>query len=87
MRRGSGPLPAAVDLCLATLVDKVPTGDRWLHEIKWNGYRLMIRVNEASVSEPKRLLASLLLSCDGQSCVSDSCFLSDPMSFGTRKWY
>lgn len=26
---------------LATLVDKVPIGEDWLHEMKWDGYRLM----------------------------------------------
>ena len=26
---------------LAKLVDKVPTGDRWIHEMKYDGYRLV----------------------------------------------
>ncbi|HEX5246566.1 MAG TPA: DNA ligase D [Gaiellaceae bacterium] len=26
---------------LATLVDKLPTGDEWLYEIKWDGYRAL----------------------------------------------
>jgi bifunctional non-homologous end joining protein LigD len=29
---------------LATLVDTVPTGDRWLHEMKYDGYRLLVAV-------------------------------------------
>lgn len=29
---------------LATLVDTVPTGDRWLHEMKYDGYRVLIAV-------------------------------------------
>ena len=29
---------------LATLVDTVPTGDRWLHEMKYDGYRLLVSV-------------------------------------------
>ena len=29
---------------LATLVDAVPTGDRWLHEMKYDGYRTLIAV-------------------------------------------
>lgn len=34
---------------LATLVDTVPTGDRWLHEMKYDGYRLLVAIggNEA----------------------------------------
>ena len=33
---------------LATLVDTVPTGDRWLHEIKYDGYRLLVAVGGGS---------------------------------------
>jgi bifunctional non-homologous end joining protein LigD len=29
---------------LATLVDAVPSGDRWIHEMKYDGYRTMISV-------------------------------------------
>ena len=29
---------------LATLVDTVPTGDRWLHEMKYDGYRTLVAV-------------------------------------------
>jgi bifunctional non-homologous end joining protein LigD len=29
---------------LATLVDTVPTGSRWLHEMKYDGYRLLVAV-------------------------------------------
>ena len=29
---------------LATLVDTVPTGDKWLHEMKYDGYRLLVAV-------------------------------------------
>jgi len=29
---------------LATLVDTVPTGERWLHEMKYDGYRLLVAV-------------------------------------------
>jgi bifunctional non-homologous end joining protein LigD len=36
---------------LATLVEKVPTGDGWLHEVKWDGYRALayVRVGEATL--------------------------------------
>jgi bifunctional non-homologous end joining protein LigD len=29
---------------LATLADAVPTGDEWLHEVKWDGYRAIITI-------------------------------------------
>ena len=34
---------------LATLVDKQPTGEEWVHEIKYDGYRLMAFVGDGSV--------------------------------------
>lgn len=37
-------LPAFVPPCLATLSDKAPSGARWLHEIKFDGYRLQARI-------------------------------------------
>jgi bifunctional non-homologous end joining protein LigD len=37
-----GPPPKFRDPQLATLVDSVPVGNRWMHEIKFDGYRLLI---------------------------------------------
>jgi bifunctional non-homologous end joining protein LigD len=34
---------------LATLVDEVPAGDDWVHEIKFDGYRMMAQVVRGSV--------------------------------------
>jgi bifunctional non-homologous end joining protein LigD len=31
---------------LATLVDEVPTGDSWIHEYKYDGYRLLLAVGD-----------------------------------------
>ncbi len=41
-RRAAGP--ARVDPELATLVSQSPEGDGWLHEIKFDGYRVMCRL-------------------------------------------
>jgi bifunctional non-homologous end joining protein LigD len=42
-RKGkAGPLPAFRDPQLATLVDNVPTGAGWLHEVKYDGYRCLL---------------------------------------------
>jgi bifunctional non-homologous end joining protein LigD len=35
---------------LATLVDDVPTGDGWVHEIKFDGYRMLARIAAGKVS-------------------------------------
>ncbi|MCY1056687.1 DNA ligase D [Nannocystis sp. SCPEA4] len=39
------PLPARIPPQLATLVDKVPGDDAWCHEIKFDGYRLLVRID------------------------------------------
>ena len=42
------PFPGFVAPALATSTDKVPSGGRWLHEIKFDGYRVQVHlVNEA----------------------------------------
>jgi bifunctional non-homologous end joining protein LigD len=45
-----GPLPDFVEPMLATLAKSPPTGDRWLHEIKFDGYRLQAHVEEGRVT-------------------------------------
>ena len=39
-----GSPPPIRPVRLATLVDTVPAGDRWLHEMKYDGYRLAVAV-------------------------------------------
>ncbi len=41
-RKGPAKLPAYRSPQLATLVDAVPTGNAWMHEIKFDGYRALI---------------------------------------------
>jgi len=45
-QKASKAPPAFMDPQLATLVDDVPTGDAWIHEIKYDGYRLLISVGD-----------------------------------------
>ena len=42
-------LPSFVPPTLATLVDKPPSGDNWIHEIKIDGYRIYARRNGGKV--------------------------------------
>jgi bifunctional non-homologous end joining protein LigD len=44
LRRSDGKLPKFRKPQLATLVDSVPTGSAWIHEIKFDGYRTLIAV-------------------------------------------
>ncbi|MBR1280288.1 non-homologous end-joining DNA ligase [Bradyrhizobium sp. AUGA SZCCT0283] len=42
------PFPGFIEPELATATEKVPSGGRWLHEIKFDGYRVQVHlVNEA----------------------------------------
>ncbi|MDX0358963.1 ATP-dependent DNA ligase [Sinorhizobium meliloti] len=42
-------MPARVDPCLATLVDKPPKGQDWAYEVKWDGYRLAVHIESGRV--------------------------------------
>jgi bifunctional non-homologous end joining protein LigD len=43
------PYPGFIEPALASSVEKVPSGERWIHEIKFDGYRVQVRlVNEAA---------------------------------------
>jgi bifunctional non-homologous end joining protein LigD len=41
-------LPATLKPQLATLVDGPPTGDDWVYEVKFDGYRMLARIDHAS---------------------------------------
>ncbi|AZO79842.1 MULTISPECIES: DNA ligase D [unclassified Bosea (in: a-proteobacteria)] len=43
------PLPRFIEPCLATLQDKPPAGEAWLHEVKFDGYRLQARISAGQV--------------------------------------
>ncbi|WP_303902254.1 DNA ligase D [Thiohalomonas denitrificans] len=43
------PLPAAMDAQLARLTDNPPEGEQWLHEIKFDGYRILARLDAGNV--------------------------------------
>ena len=42
----TGKMPAAQEVELATLAKKAPQGDQWLHEIKFDGYRMLCRIDK-----------------------------------------
>jgi bifunctional non-homologous end joining protein LigD len=38
------PFPGFIEPALATSIEKVPSGDRWIHEIKFDGYRVQVHL-------------------------------------------
>ncbi|OFW58059.1 MAG: hypothetical protein A2133_07580 [Actinobacteria bacterium RBG_16_64_13] len=47
--RSVSSLPRFVQPELATLVDRAPSGGGWLHEVKFDGYRALARIENGSV--------------------------------------
>src|SRR5690242_5288822 len=45
----AGRMPGFVRPSLATLRDRIPTGSDWLHEIKFDGYRLQLHKNDLEI--------------------------------------
>ena len=45
----AGALPGWIAPQLTQLVDAAPEGDGWLHEIKYDGYRMMARLEDGGV--------------------------------------
>lgn len=41
--------PGFVAPALATTVEKVPSGERWIHEIKFDGYRVQVHVKDVDI--------------------------------------
>jgi bifunctional non-homologous end joining protein LigD len=44
-----GVMPPFIEPCLATLVSEAPAGSNWIHEIKFDGYRLQAHVERGVV--------------------------------------
>ena len=47
---GAAAPPGFVEPCLAILQDKPPAGDDWLHEVKFDGYRMQARIAAGEVT-------------------------------------
>jgi bifunctional non-homologous end joining protein LigD len=41
--------PGFIEPALATSADKVPSGTRWIHEIKFDGYRVQVHIKDGKV--------------------------------------
>lgn len=37
-------MPLRIEPCVPILAREAPTGERWIHEIKWDGYRVMVHI-------------------------------------------
>ena len=47
-------LPESVRPQLTQLVDAAPEGDQWLHEIKYDGYRMHARLDTGEAADSHR---------------------------------
>jgi bifunctional non-homologous end joining protein LigD len=48
------PPPAWIEPCQATVVERPPSGPKWRHEIKWDGYRVCVVVDSGRATVPTR---------------------------------
>jgi bifunctional non-homologous end joining protein LigD len=42
--------PGFIEPSLASSTEKVPAGERWIHEMKFDGYRVQVRLRNAAVT-------------------------------------
>jgi bifunctional non-homologous end joining protein LigD len=42
-------LPSSIDVQLATLTDKPPAGEGWVHEVKFDGYRMLCYIDDGKI--------------------------------------
>jgi ATP-dependent DNA ligase len=47
--RRKGALPGFIEPALATSIERVPNGTRWIHEIKFDGYRVQVHLINGAV--------------------------------------
>lgn len=45
----AAPMPAFVEPCLAKTASATPEGTNWVHEVKFDGYRLQARIESANI--------------------------------------
>jgi bifunctional non-homologous end joining protein LigD len=45
----AGHLPTFIEPALASIADRPPASDRWVHEVKFDGYRLLARLDHGRV--------------------------------------
>jgi bifunctional non-homologous end joining protein LigD len=48
-RAKTDQMPKRVDVALATLAKEAPNGDEWFHEVKFDGYRIICRIDDEQV--------------------------------------
>lgn len=48
LKKNSGKLPEFIEPQLATLADQMPQGTNWIHEVKFDGYRTIARLDGAT---------------------------------------
>src|SRR5262250_610449 len=46
----AGQMPKFIPLQLCRLVDRPPVGEGWIHEIKFDGYRMLLRVEQGGAA-------------------------------------
>jgi hypothetical protein len=59
------PYPGFIEPALATSIDKVPKGERWIHEIKFDGYRVQLHLAQEAAARLHSMTSSAKADNDG----------------------
>ena len=52
------PLPGFIEPALASSIEKVPSGERWLHEIKFDGYRVQVHLANQEIRSSRAVASA-----------------------------
>src|SRR5438046_569998 len=66
-------MPAEVVVQLATLTKLAPEGDEWLHEMKFDGYRMICRLDRCRVRFISRNQKDWTVAGNGRAFLGEAC--------------
>ena len=79
------PFPGFIEPALATSIGNVPNGERWIHEIKFDGYRVQVHLaNEAIKVYTRR--GNDWTTRSGRSPTMPGTSAPDPRSSTAKSW-
>jgi hypothetical protein len=83
------PYPGFIEPALATAIDKVLKGDRWIHEIKFDGYRVQLYLanEKIKVFSLSVLQNELMGKFKSIVMVPSTCSISTATTFENCHWW
>lgn len=73
-------IPGFVPPALAAPIDKVPSGDRWIHEIEFDGYRVQVHIANVAIKIYTRVVTTETSGSGAAVCVQCRIRLQHPVT-------